>query len=163
MTPSDPDPSVGPLRPGAWVFVRPLGRQGKVLSVDPEKGAARVEVGPAAWNFSTSDLEPIAPPAGEASEASPTAAHVSGPAHELDLHGLGVEESLEALESFLHSAAMHGLVRVRIVHGRGTGKVREAVRARLAADPRVREFHFAAPAEGGPGATIVGLRPPAGR
>jgi len=44
---------------------------------------------------------------------------------------------------------------VRIIHGKGTGALRDAVRRFLENHPRVSDFHFADPAEGGTGVTVV--------
>lgn len=74
---------------------------------------------------------------------------------EIDLHGLSVEEALERLSYFLDAAVVNRLGFVKVIHGHGTGKVRRAVRQALERHRGVRGFHFAPPAEGGPGATIV--------
>lgn len=47
----------------------------------------------------------------------------------LDLHGVRVEDALDRLESFLDRAVVAGLDRVAVLHGKGTGRVRDAIRA----------------------------------
>ncbi len=76
-------------------------------------------------------------------------------ASSLDLRGARVDEALELLGRYLDDAAVAGLDRVTIVHGLGTGALRDAVRASAAADPLVREVRPGERGEGGDGATIV--------
>jgi DNA mismatch repair protein MutS2 len=75
-----------------------------------------------------------------------------------DLHGLRVEEALERLVQVLDRAARRGCDRVVIVHGRGTGALRDAVRGFLRDSPYVERFAAAEPVEGGDGATVALLR-----
>jgi DNA mismatch repair protein MutS2 len=76
---------------------------------------------------------------------------------ELNLHGLTVDEALASMESFMEEAYAVGLPKVRIVHGKGTGAVRSAVRQSLAKHPLVRAYRFGEPWEGGEGVTVVEL------
>src|SRR5450759_2136071 len=76
-------------------------------------------------------------------------------AMQLDMRGWRVEAALEELESYLNDAAMSGIASVRIVHGKGTGALRAAVREQLAHHPLVKSFALASPQEGGDGVTVV--------
>jgi DNA-nicking Smr family endonuclease len=76
----------------------------------------------------------------------------------LDLHGFRPEEQREVVESYLDEACRAGFQAVRIIHGKGIGVQREAVRALLARDPRVAAFGDAPGEHGGWGATLVTLR-----
>ncbi|HET9614490.1 MAG TPA: endonuclease MutS2 [Candidatus Limnocylindrales bacterium] len=78
-------------------------------------------------------------------------------ASSLDLRGARVDEALAALDRYLDDAALAGLDQVSVVHGLGTGALRDAVRERLAAQPLVRSFRRGERGEGGDGATIVRL------
>ena len=78
-------------------------------------------------------------------------------AMQLDMRGWSVDEALEELETYLHDAAMSGMSSVRIVHGKGTGALRSAVREQLAHHPLVKSYTSAPPKEGGDGVTIVKL------
>ena len=78
-------------------------------------------------------------------------------ASSLDLRGARVDEALELLDRYLDDAALAGLDRVTIVHGLGTGALRDAVRSSAAANPLVREVRPGERGEGGDGATIVSL------
>ena len=72
---------------------------------------------------------------------------VESPGIELDLRGTRVEESLERTEKYLDNAYMARLPWVRIIHGKGTGALRDAIRDSLKGHPFVGEFRA-----GGPGA-----------
>ena len=78
-------------------------------------------------------------------------------AMQLDIRGWRVEQALEELDSYLNDAVMSGISSVRIVHGKGTGALRTAVREQLAHHPLVKSYTSAAPQEGGDGVTIVKL------
>lgn len=72
----------------------------------------------------------------------------------LDLHGRTVPEAIEALDSFLNDVLLGGHAAVHVIHGRGGGRVKAAVHARLAGLPSVRSFRLD---PRNPGVTIVRL------
>jgi DNA-nicking Smr family endonuclease len=74
---------------------------------------------------------------------------------ELDLHGYIVPEAREALAVFLRDAQLTGKRCVRIIHGKGTGTLRRAVREMLKRHALVRGHSAAAPRAGGDGVTVV--------
>ena len=76
---------------------------------------------------------------------------------ELDLHRLTVDEALTQLDQFLNTAFQAGLYRVRIVHGKGTGILRQEVRRYLSGHPLVKSYRPADRYHGGAGATQVEL------
>ncbi len=76
---------------------------------------------------------------------------------ELHLRRLTVDEALFRLERFLNDAFIAGLPTVRLIHGKGTGTLRQAVREQLKTHPLVKSFRPAEFGEGGDGATIVEL------
>ncbi len=80
---------------------------------------------------------------------------VSSPGIELNLRGKLVEEGLEELERYLEKAYSSGLLFVRIIHGKGTGKMREAVRNALKSSPYVASFEEPKDNEGGAGVTVA--------
>jgi DNA mismatch repair protein MutS2 len=78
-------------------------------------------------------------------------------ASSLDLRGGRVEEALEALDRYLDDASVAGLRSVTVIHGLGTGALRDAVRAAASAHPLVRDARPGERGEGGDGATVVSL------
>lgn len=77
----------------------------------------------------------------------------------IDLHAFAPRDVKDVVASYLAAAQEAGFRRVRIIHGRGIGVQREAVRALLARHPDVVGFSDAPPEAGGWGATLVVLRP----
>ncbi len=91
----------------------------------------------------------------EQSPASRSQSPVTSPGLEVSLRGMMVDEALEALERYLEKAYLAGLPFVRIVHGKGTGKLRAAVRDALRGHSYVKSFEEAASNEGGEGVTVA--------
>jgi DNA mismatch repair protein MutS2 len=79
------------------------------------------------------------------------------PGLELDLRGQRADEALDKLERYLDSAYLAGLPWVRIIHGKGTGKLRQAVREALAQNGHVKSFETGGDKEGGEGVTVAKL------
>ena len=77
------------------------------------------------------------------------------PGIELNLRGKLVEDGLEELDRYLEKAYSSGLLFVRIVHGKGTGRLREAVRNALRSSPYVASFEEPKDNEGGAGVTVA--------
>ena len=78
----------------------------------------------------------------------------------IDLHAFAPKDAVSVVEEYLEEAARLGFSEVRIIHGRGTGVQRRAVRAALSGHPLVAAFADAPPRSGGWGATVVRLRRP---
>jgi len=98
---------------------------------------------------STPKAPPVRLERGEGDEALPA---------ELNLIGWRVEPALEALDSYLDRALLAAHHQVRVVHGFGTGRLRQAVRHHLRPHPAVEGFRGGKANEGGDGATVVTLK-----
>jgi len=81
----------------------------------------------------------------------------SSPPNEVHLRRLTVDEALLKLDKYLNDAFMAGLCQVRVVHGKGTGTLREAVHQTLAQHPLVKSYRLGEYGEGGAGVTVVEL------
>jgi DNA mismatch repair protein MutS2 len=79
------------------------------------------------------------------------------PLNEVHLRRLTIDEALLKLDRYLNDAFMAGLYQVRIIHGKGTGALRQAVREKLAQHPLVSSYRPAGYGEGGEGVTIAEL------
>ncbi len=73
----------------------------------------------------------------------------------LDLRGARVEEALESLDQYLDQAAVAGATKVTVIHGHGSGALRDALRERLRSHPLIKSWRPGERGEGGDGATIV--------
>lgn len=76
---------------------------------------------------------------------------------ELDLHAMTVDEAIPLMHDYLENAYRSGLKEVRIVHGKGTGTLRQAVMRELKKHPLVVSYRTGDRFEGSTGATIVQL------
>ncbi|MDP6142478.1 MAG: Smr/MutS family protein [Dehalococcoidales bacterium] len=76
---------------------------------------------------------------------------------EIHLRYLTVDEALLRLDKYLNDAFMAGLVRVMVIHGKGAGILRQAVRSQLARHSLVKSHQAGGYGEGGEGVTIVEL------
>ena len=81
------------------------------------------------------------------------------PVSEIHLRRLTVDEALLKLDQYLNDAFMAGLYQVRVVHGKGTGTLRQAVREKLTKHPLVKSYRPGVYGEGGAGVTVVELAP----
>ncbi len=84
---------------------------------------------------------------------------VSSPGLELDLRGQRVEGALQKLDYYIDAAYTSGLPFGRIIHGKGTGRLRQAVREHLQSHPLVSKAAEAHPNEGGSGVTVIHMVP----
>ncbi|MEO8632172.1 MAG: endonuclease MutS2 [Chloroflexota bacterium] len=146
-----------PIAVGSPVHVEGVSEPGTLLSID-DRGMADVAAGPLRLRVPATSLRPAAA-VEEPLRATRPQVGGSAPAVslQLDLRGARAEEALEVLDRYLNDAAVAGVDRLRIVHGKGTGALRTAVREVLSRHPLVRAHEPAGAAEGGDGATIVRL------
>jgi len=153
-------PLIESISRGERVYVPAFSREGAVREVLDEE-TALVQIGQISIELDISDLrQPPEEPEQTVpeSEIQPvqTRKKVSVP-RELALRGMTVEEALAELDKYLDDASLGGLQQVRIIHGKGTGVLREAVHSFLGEHRAVRDFHLADRTAGGEGATEVDL------
>ncbi len=149
-------------RSGGWT--------GRIASLDKSHRRATIEAGALRVSVEVADLEPVA--AGASAPGRASTGPDDGPATNvaalrlgratsvpmsLDLRGARVEEALSALSRYLDDASVAGLARVTVIHGLGTGALRDAVRGDSAAHPLVRAVRPGDRGEGGDGVTVVEL------
>ena len=82
-------------------------------------------------------------------------ANTSGPKARLDLRGKRYEEAMEELDAFIDQALLNNMAQVDIIHGIGTGVIREGVTKYLRRNKHIKSFGYAPQNAGGSGATIV--------
>ncbi|MEN8181744.1 MAG: endonuclease MutS2 [Myxococcota bacterium] len=155
--PTPPESSDGsPMQAGDTVQVDG-GATGTLLEPPDRRGRATVQLGSARMQVAAQRLQPVAtPPTGRSPTRAPASALPDGPATpECDLRGLRVDEALEQVDAALDRALAAGRSRVRLIHGHGTGTLREAVRAHLAKAPHVRGHQPGDAGEGGNGVTLA--------
>ncbi len=146
-----------PLKEGQKVRVLSLAVTGNVISLKGDE--AEVLVGNIKLRRPVSDLEAI--------ESSPiplpqnVRVHVTTrqlETNEVNVVGRKVDDAVEIADKFLDDAFLAQMNTIRIVHGMGTGALRQAISELLSAHPHVSHFESAPQGEGGRGVTVVTLR-----
>src|SRR6266540_4132929 len=155
-----------PLSLGERVFVTTLNTEGVVTALgesdaEVQIGSLRVRARLVDLRRKSQDAEvPEAKPTEEQKQSAEGSARAAlsgtkSPGIELNLRGKLVEDGLEELDRYLEKAYSSGLLFVRIVHGKGTGRLREAVRNALKSSPYVASFEEPKDNEGGAGVTVA--------
>ena len=153
---------------------RTTGTEGRIAAIDKSGTRATLEAGGLRLSLALDDLDPAT--GGDADSGRGTGAGIgrgdgaqSGSAtasrlqferartvaSSLDLRGAKVDEALDALDRYLDDASLAGLDQVTVIHGMGTGALRDAVRSHATAHPLVKTWRPGGRGEGGDGATIV--------
>ncbi len=155
------------LSTGDFIYLRGLPEPGEVLTA-VEDGALDVQLGSLRTRVRVEQIERLAPAAARSSDESrplrgmgATVANVArppmDPGSKIDLRGQITDDALPMVDSFLDVAYRAGQNRLEVVHGKGTGALRRAVRELLRTHPLVTQFESAEPKQGGDGVTIVTL------
>jgi DNA mismatch repair protein MutS2 len=158
------------LVPGDKVIVRSLGSEGVITSMDNDD--VEVQIGILRIRAGFDELRPVGSPvsapkvsqsrkrrAPEPAQAALPVVHVpAAPSMELDLRGMRVEEALERLADYLDAGYLTGMPFVRIIHGKGTGRLRKAVQGALKDSGEIASFEPGQEGEGGHGVTVVKFR-----
>jgi len=167
--PSPPRPTYrGPLQHGDQVWVEPLQAHGEVIR--SHRGQVEVQLGRFRTSVRRNQVElrerkesdgspdeTAAEESGEAVSASIGLPIIESPGMELDLRGQTAEEGLHRLDLYLDNAYLAELPWVRIIHGKGSGVLRAAVRQALNDHPLVSSYRAGEDGEGGDGVTVVKL------
>jgi DNA mismatch repair protein MutS2 len=165
------------IRLGDKVRLRALGAPGVVIGLSNEEaevqvGVMRVRSRLAELELFTSSVQEL-PSGGQKKSgerklaavnpsATPdstrtTITQPASPGIELDLRGKRADDALDDLDRYLDSAYLAGLPFVRVIHGKGTGRLREVVRQALQSHPHVKSFENGGEKEGGDGVTVAKL------
>ncbi len=158
-------------RVGARARSRTGGWEGRIVALERGGKRATLEVGGMRVTASVDELEPAGAPPGEQGRSARTRASEEAAsgigrlrlerartiASSLDVRGARVEEALEIVGRYLEDASLAGLERAMIIHGLGTGALRDAVRGAATAHPLVRDVRAGERGEGGDGVTVVGF------
>jgi len=144
-------------RSGGWI--------GRIAELDRSRKRAMIEAGAMRVSVKVADLErvdgggrgPTPPEPPDTNIAALRLSRANSVPMSLDLRGARVDEALAALERYLEDASLAGLARVTVIHGLGTGALRDAVRTESAAHQLVKTIRSGERGEGGDGVTVVDL------
>ena len=149
------------LREGDRVYIRGVSRPVEVVAAPDQQQEIEVLIGSMKARLPVYQLDrpadrlhPVAEQAGVVYRRPESKRTISP---EVNLHGYRVDEALNVIDSLLDDAALEGMSSLKIVHGKGTGALRRAIREYLASHPLVATTE---PGEGGnaAGVTVVQLR-----
>ena len=153
-----------PWAQGDTVRLADTNREGTLLTVPNVKGECRVQVGSMTVKTNAKNLRLVekTQPKKQQNTAgrikkSLTSNMSRRGGMELDIRGCMGDEGVMKMEMFLDSAILSGMNQVVIIHGKGTGALREAIRTALKRNPRVKSFRAGAYGEGEDGVTVVDL------
>ncbi len=146
------------IQVGAEVRVLSLGQKGEVLEKSDDGMEYTVQLGLLRMKVARSDLQLIGQPKAKPVTQSFRRGMPKSMPLQLDIRGATVEESIPSVDKFLDDAVVHGLARVTVIHGKGTGALRDGIRRYLARHPHVKSWFPGGPGEGGDGATVVELK-----
>jgi DNA mismatch repair protein MutS2 len=155
-----PEPAgeaVDSVKSGDPVVIPRFNAEGYVLEGSNGGGDVLVQVGALKMSIPLNELRRSAKKA-KASSVSikfPAMEHQAEVSHELHLRGLRVDEAMEKVDKYLDSAYLASLPSVNLIHGKGTGALRDALRQYLAQHPFVGSYRPGGYYEGGNGVTVV--------
>lgn len=157
------------FQPGNKVIVGSLNMPGRIVSMTASE--AEVQVGNLRLRAKLNDLrrpeedtpgEPAEAPRRRAArpqpERSPATSQPSSPGMELDIRGQRAEDGLDMLDRYIGQAYVSGMPFVRIIHGKGTGRLRQVIREALRQNPHVSHFEAGMENEGGDGVTVARIK-----
>lgn len=150
--------STKPIAVGDFVKLKTGGATGKVESINKNKVV--VQMGIMRMTVPLRDLQQAGEPLDirrtKSIQLDTTAANAKFES-KIDLRGMSIEEAVAVLQEFVDQALVASVSNLEIIHGKGTGVLRKAVRRKLKEYKDIQSVSFAAPERGGDGLTIVEL------
>ena len=152
------------LKIGDRVFVKTLGGEAEIISIDEKKNTVQVQSGMIKMKADISDLRLIGAKKqpkkiNYGSRTVHTGSNATSSAtSSIDLRGTTVEEAILDLDKFIDSVLRTGLNEITIIHGKGTGALRKGIHIHLRKHPNIRTFRVGTFGEGEEGVTIAELK-----
>ncbi len=152
------------LKIGDRVFVKSLGGEAEIISIDEKKQTVQVQSGMLKMKADISDLRLIgAKKQPKKTNYGSRTVHTGSKAtasatSSIDLRGTTVEEAILDLDKFIDSVLRTGLNEITIIHGKGTGALRKGIHIHLRKHPNIRTFRVGTFGEGEEGVTIAELK-----
>lgn len=149
------------LKSGESVEVLSLNQTGTVISPPDEKGNVDVQVGIMKVNVHVSTLRRTEAGLNEKSAfkaKSLTSTKTKAAKTEIDLRGKNIEEAIVEIDKYLDDSYIAGLNEVYLIHGKGTGALRDGVKSYLRGHKHVKSYRQGKYGEGGDGVTVVEIK-----
>ena len=147
------------IKIGNLVFIKTLNKEGKVLTLPNRSNEVQVQIGNAKMNVKIENLSIIENHINISKTSFTSIKKIKKcPKLEINVIGLNVEEANFVIDKYLDDSYLSGLTSVRIVHGKGSGKLREGIHKFLRNHPHVKNFRLGTFGEGEMGVTVVELK-----
>ena len=149
------------LKIGDVVEITNLNTKGTVLSLPDAKGDVQLQAGIMKLKAHISQLRPVAesrPKKKVSSVSVQTGQATRTVKMQCDVRGMALDEALDEVDQYLDEAVLAGLNEVTIVHGKGTGILRDGIQRHLKTQGHVKSFRRGLYGEGEEGVTIVTLK-----
>jgi DNA mismatch repair protein MutS2 len=147
--------STDQIKPGAEIWVQGIPMAAEALSAPDRRGEIDISFGGLRARVGVGQVVRVGRQARRIPDQVRLPQAPSTVAEQIEVRGQTLDEAMPLVEKFIDDGFRAGVPRLRVVHGKGTGKMRQAVRDLLAKHPLVKHFDFAAPAEGGEGVTVI--------
>lgn len=148
---------------GQTVFIKKLNQNATVLTLPNKSNQLQVQFGVITMNVKLEDLAlPTntvnAQKATHSSTSFKNSFKAKNISPEINVIGMTVDEAIPIIDKYLDDASMSGLANIRIVHGKGTGKLRSGIHQFLKNNAHAKSFRFGTFGEGEMGVTVVELK-----
>lgn len=146
------------LKIGDEVFVPKINQYGSVISISGE--TCMVQIGIIKSSFKFSELELTTKTISKEDKIRSVKREFKpiSLSPEINVIGQNIDEACFVIDKYLDTCFLNGLKQVRIVHGKGTGKLRQGVQSFLKTHPHVKSFRLGTFGEGEMGVTVVELK-----
>ncbi|MCR3921623.1 MAG: endonuclease MutS2 [Firmicutes bacterium] len=145
------------LSPGLEVQVISLGQRGTIVHLAGQQ--VQVQVGSMRVTVDPQDLAPVSSARKNKPDVLVTSLYVQRDVpRELDLRGQTLDEAILNVDAYLEEAVVSSLKDARLIHGKGTGRLRAGLKDYLQGHPHVASMRMGQPNEGGTGVTVVELK-----
>ena len=144
--------------PNMKVYVTNLNKEGIVLSHVSKNNEVQVQIGSMKMSINIRNLQKVKGNSNTETNAYSHVPKARNAKTEINVIGMTVEEANFVIDKFLDDSVLANLETVRIVHGKGTGKLRKGIHEFLKTNPHVKSFRLGNFGEGEMGVTVVNLR-----
>lgn len=151
------------IKPNMEIYIPTFNKNGIILSHVNKSNEVQVQIGNIKTNININNIEKIST-SNKTNETSNTnlgytkISKTKNIKSEINVIGLNVEEAIFVVDKFLDDCSLAKLQNVRIVHGKGTGKLRTGIHSFLKNNPHVKSFRLGTYGEGEMGVTVVELK-----
>ena len=149
------------LKIGLEVFIPSLNQNGNIISIDKQNKKVQIQIGSIKTYFTFKDISKPTKPSAKNKDFKQRKQHnfkVAAVSSEINVIGKNVEEACMEIDKYLDVCSMNGLGSARIVHGKGTGALRNGIHNFLKNHPHVKNYRIGTFGEGEMGVTIVEIK-----